>query len=164
MEFISFLWIGAQFPQEKFLSYGRILTLHYYFLLYVYLIFMNLYKNVDYKLILIEIILHENAEPIVIQILDWFPYVFFLLDLLYLYLLLTVFPFNQSIRISIFLSCTGFYLTFFLLLDFSFFELLFILGLFVTFFILRNLSANAFFCLYPYVSISFQNRIGFTFG
>merc|ERR1712083_106753 len=28
-----FLWIGAQFPQEKFLSYGRILTLHYYFLL-----------------------------------------------------------------------------------------------------------------------------------
>ena len=25
--------IGAQFPQEKFLSYGRILTLHYYFLL-----------------------------------------------------------------------------------------------------------------------------------
>ena len=29
----SFLWIGAQFPQEKFLSYGRILTLHYYFLL-----------------------------------------------------------------------------------------------------------------------------------
>ena len=31
--FISFLWIGAQFPQEKFLSYGRILTLHYYFLL-----------------------------------------------------------------------------------------------------------------------------------
>jgi len=29
----SFLWIGAQFPQEKFLSYGRILTLDYYFLL-----------------------------------------------------------------------------------------------------------------------------------
>ena len=27
------LWIGAQFPQEKFQSYGRILTLHYYFLL-----------------------------------------------------------------------------------------------------------------------------------
>merc|ERR1711935_1044182 len=31
--FLSFLWIGAQFPQEKFISYGRILTLHYYFLL-----------------------------------------------------------------------------------------------------------------------------------
>merc|ERR1712238_146521 len=30
---LTFLWIGAQFPQEKFLSYGRILTLHYYFLL-----------------------------------------------------------------------------------------------------------------------------------
>ena len=29
----SFLWIGAQFPQEKFLSYGRILTLDFYFLL-----------------------------------------------------------------------------------------------------------------------------------
>merc|ERR1712007_417359 len=26
------LWIGAQFPQEKFLSYARILTLYYYFL------------------------------------------------------------------------------------------------------------------------------------
>merc|ERR1711865_20847 len=30
---LSFFWIGAQFPQEKFLSYARILTLHYYFLL-----------------------------------------------------------------------------------------------------------------------------------
>ena len=29
----SFLWIGAQFPQEKFLSYGRILTCYYYFIL-----------------------------------------------------------------------------------------------------------------------------------
>ena len=27
------LWIGAQFPLEKFLSYARILTLHYYFLI-----------------------------------------------------------------------------------------------------------------------------------
>merc|ERR1739848_874094 len=33
LSFLSFLWIGAQFPQEKFLSYGRILTLDYYFLL-----------------------------------------------------------------------------------------------------------------------------------
>jgi ubiquinol-cytochrome c reductase cytochrome b subunit len=31
--FISFIWIGAQFPQDNFLSYGRILTLYYYFLL-----------------------------------------------------------------------------------------------------------------------------------
>merc|ERR1712224_567756 len=30
---LSFLWIGSQFPQEKFLSYARILTLYYYFLL-----------------------------------------------------------------------------------------------------------------------------------
>merc|ERR1712146_314161 len=33
LSFLSFLWIGAQFPQEKFLSYGRFLTLDYYFLL-----------------------------------------------------------------------------------------------------------------------------------
>merc|ERR1711877_33685 len=33
LSLLSYLWIGAQFPQEKFLSYGRILTLHYYFLL-----------------------------------------------------------------------------------------------------------------------------------
>merc|ERR1712187_906814 len=26
LSFLSFLWIGAQFPQEKFLSYGRILA------------------------------------------------------------------------------------------------------------------------------------------
>jgi ubiquinol-cytochrome c reductase cytochrome b subunit len=29
--FLSFLWIGAQFPTEKFLSYCRIQGLHYYF-------------------------------------------------------------------------------------------------------------------------------------
>merc|ERR1711920_1035428 len=33
LSFLSFLWIGAQFPQDNFLSYGRILTLYYYFLL-----------------------------------------------------------------------------------------------------------------------------------
>merc|ERR1712066_786020 len=33
LSFLSFLWIGAQFPQEKFLSYARFLTLYYYFLL-----------------------------------------------------------------------------------------------------------------------------------
>merc|ERR1712151_208129 len=33
LSFLSFLWIGAQFPQEKSLSYARILTLYYYFLL-----------------------------------------------------------------------------------------------------------------------------------
>ena len=38
LSLISYLWIGAQFPQEKFLSYGRILTLHYYFLLMCILI------------------------------------------------------------------------------------------------------------------------------
>merc|ERR1711912_135794 len=33
LSLLSFLWIGAQFPQEKFLSYAHILTLYYYFLL-----------------------------------------------------------------------------------------------------------------------------------
>merc|ERR1711924_24125 len=33
LSFLSVLWIGAQFPQEKFLSYARILTLDFYFLL-----------------------------------------------------------------------------------------------------------------------------------
>merc|ERR1712117_411554 len=33
LSLLSYLWIGAQFPLEKFLSYARILTLHYYFLL-----------------------------------------------------------------------------------------------------------------------------------
>merc|ERR1711994_929767 len=40
---LSFLWIGAQFPQEKFLSYGRILTLHYYFLLMCILLLFKTY-------------------------------------------------------------------------------------------------------------------------
>merc|ERR1712224_33497 len=30
---LCILWVGAQFPQEKFLSYGRILTCYYYFIL-----------------------------------------------------------------------------------------------------------------------------------
>merc|ERR1712185_517955 len=33
---LTFLWIGAQFPQEKFLSYARILTLYYYFLFFFF--------------------------------------------------------------------------------------------------------------------------------
>merc|ERR1711967_57953 len=36
LSFLSFLWIGAQFPQEKFLSYARILTLYYYFLIFFF--------------------------------------------------------------------------------------------------------------------------------
>ena len=30
---ISFIWIGPQFPQDNFISFTRILTLYYYFLL-----------------------------------------------------------------------------------------------------------------------------------
>merc|ERR1711981_852490 len=38
LSFLSFLWIGAQFPQEKFLSYACILTLDFYFLIMCILI------------------------------------------------------------------------------------------------------------------------------
>merc|ERR1712070_451139 len=41
LSFLSFLWIGAQFPQEKFLSYGRILTLDFYFLIMCILFSIN---------------------------------------------------------------------------------------------------------------------------
>ena len=34
---ICFLWIGAQLPQEIFISYGRILTLFYYKIIVYYL-------------------------------------------------------------------------------------------------------------------------------
>ena len=43
---LSFLWIGAQFPQEKFLSYGRILTLHYYFLI-ICILFSMIFSFLD---------------------------------------------------------------------------------------------------------------------
>ena len=56
---LSFLWIGAQFPQEKFLSYGRILTLHYYFLLmcilfsfFFFFFLTNIFLLVIYSLII----------------------------------------------------------------------------------------------------------------
>ena len=63
---ISLFWIGAQFPQDKFLSYGRILTLYYYFLLicilylYIYIIiYLYIYSNIEienynYKIIKIR--------------------------------------------------------------------------------------------------------------
>merc|ERR1712129_633657 len=47
---LSFLWIGAQFPQEKFLSYGRILTLYYYFLLMCILFSQDYYYIYFYLL------------------------------------------------------------------------------------------------------------------
>merc|ERR1711901_13888 len=43
---LSFLWIGAQFPHEKFLSYARILTLYYYFLLMCILFSKKKKRNV----------------------------------------------------------------------------------------------------------------------
>merc|ERR1712131_560098 len=45
------LWIGAQFPKEIFISYGRILTLFYYFIiiyiLFVFLLPFHLYYNLQ---------------------------------------------------------------------------------------------------------------------
>jgi quinol-cytochrome oxidoreductase complex cytochrome b subunit len=41
LSFISSVWIGGQFPQDNFLSYGRILTLHYYFLVICILFSMS---------------------------------------------------------------------------------------------------------------------------
>merc|ERR1712100_180588 len=51
LSFLSFLCIGAQFPQEKFLSYGRILTLDYYFLLMCILISMILFYFTYYNIL-----------------------------------------------------------------------------------------------------------------
>merc|ERR1712183_1235271 len=45
LSFLSSLWIGAQFPQEKFLSYARILTLDFYFLLMCILFSINKKKK-----------------------------------------------------------------------------------------------------------------------
>ena len=50
LSLLSFLWIGAQFPQEKFLSYGRILTLHYYFLL-MCILFSHLISFLELQII-----------------------------------------------------------------------------------------------------------------
>ena len=47
LSLLSYLWIGAQFPQEKFLSYGRILTLHYYFLLMCILLSLGKWEGKD---------------------------------------------------------------------------------------------------------------------
>merc|ERR1739845_242291 len=33
--FLVFVWIGAQFPQEKFLSYARLITIDYFVALYL---------------------------------------------------------------------------------------------------------------------------------
>jgi quinol-cytochrome oxidoreductase complex cytochrome b subunit len=41
---ICFLWIGAQLPQEIFISYGRILTLFYYKII-IYLLFVILFHK-----------------------------------------------------------------------------------------------------------------------
>ena len=44
LSLLCLFWIGAQFPQEKFLSYGRILTLDFYFLL-MCILFLFLWKK-----------------------------------------------------------------------------------------------------------------------
>ena len=45
----SFIWIGGQFPVDNFLSYGRILTLHYYYLLICILFLFNLFSSAPHR-------------------------------------------------------------------------------------------------------------------
>lgn len=45
----SFIWIGGQFPVDNFLSYGRILTLHYYYLLICILFLFNVMSRLRVK-------------------------------------------------------------------------------------------------------------------
>lgn len=57
----SFIWIGGQFPVDNFLSYGRILTLHYYYLLICILFLFNVMSRLRafYNLfIFISILIH----------------------------------------------------------------------------------------------------------
>merc|ERR1712190_96568 len=42
---LSFLWIGAQFPQEKFLSYARILIFFYFFFFFFFFFFSQKKKK-----------------------------------------------------------------------------------------------------------------------
>merc|ERR1712195_282521 len=57
-----FLWIGAQFPQEKFLSYARILTLYYYFIIMCILFSTIYFANLR---------LPETRNPRYFSILDY---------------------------------------------------------------------------------------------
>ena len=49
---ISFIWIGPQFPQDNFISFTRILTLYYYFLL-ICILLTSSYKDLGFIMILI---------------------------------------------------------------------------------------------------------------
>ena len=50
--FIVFLYVGAQNPQDNFLSHGRILTLYYYFLL-IYILFTPYFYSLSWDHILL---------------------------------------------------------------------------------------------------------------
>ena len=56
LSILCILWIGAQFPQEKFLSYGRILTSYYYFILMCILV---IFEN---KIIRCQLYPHERKD------------------------------------------------------------------------------------------------------
>ena len=75
--FIIFLWIGAQFPQEKFLSYGRILTLYYYFIIMCILFSTIYFANLR---------LPETRNPRYFSILDYTD-AFIAFHIQYLYIL-----------------------------------------------------------------------------
>ena len=66
---LSFLWIGAQFPQEKFLSYGRILTLDYYFLLMCILFHYN--NSLHSYFLYLFFLNNARLEKIFLEKPDW---------------------------------------------------------------------------------------------
>ena len=50
--FISLIWIGGQFPVDNFLSYGRILTLYYYYFL-ICILLSGRERDVNVRLIVL---------------------------------------------------------------------------------------------------------------
>jgi len=69
LSFLSFVWIGGQFPQDNFLSYGRILTLHYYFLLICILFTI---KDYGFTYFLFFLFFHPfSINPLYHRLLFW---------------------------------------------------------------------------------------------
>merc|ERR1712122_21702 len=46
---VCILWIGAQFPQEIYLSYGRISTFHYYCSLFICILTCKVHQQGGYE-------------------------------------------------------------------------------------------------------------------
>ena len=88
---LYFLWIGAQFPQVKFLSYGRILTLHYYFLLMCFLFSLGFLVS---HLLHLQNYFSRFSSYLPSQSLFYFLNTFYLLFLQFLYSYILGFTFQ----------------------------------------------------------------------